>query len=45
MRSPLLGVVEHKIDMKDALPEHDLRSAAYKAIRKIRNATPIRSKD
>ena len=41
----LLGEVERRIDMKEALPDHDLRSAAYKAIKKIRNAVPISRKD
>jgi hypothetical protein len=41
----LLGEAECTLDMKAILPEHKLRSAAYKAIRRIRNATPTHSKD
>jgi hypothetical protein len=41
----LLGEAESILDMKALSPEHKLRSAAYKAIRRIRNAVPTHSKD
>jgi len=41
----LLGEAENNVDMKAILPEHNLRAAAYKAIRKVRKAVATTRKD
>jgi len=40
----LLAEAEAHFNLKDVLPDHDQRSAAYKAIKKLRNALPRRPK-
>jgi len=40
----LLAEAEAHFNLKDVLPDHEQRSAAYKAIKKLRNARPRRPK-
>jgi len=40
----LLGEAEARLNLKELLPDHEERAGVYKAMKKLRNALPRRSK-